>query len=998
MKLKFDSGLEFQHDAIKSVTDLFIGLPQQQGGLSVNFTDMLTSGMEYSELGIGNNLFLSQDQILKNLHIIQSRNHIPKSRALIEEVTYNSFPNFSVEMETGTGKTYVYLRTIFELNKLYGFKKFIIVVPSVAIREGVTSSIKLMKDHFKGLYDNIAFDDFVYQSKDLSRVRQFAVNNEVQIMVINIQAFQKDIGENGDSEDLSNDKRKRRSNIINQEQDKMSGRRPIEFVRAINPILIIDEPQSVDNTIKSQKAISNLNPLFALRYSATHVNPYNLLYQLDPIKAYDMRIVKQIEVVDASGGQDFNRTMVRLDEVGYWPITAKNPQAKVTIFEDTPNGPREKQIRVKGGTDLAQQTNRQDYEGYLIININAELGNEYIEFQNGIVVQLTQEAGGMNDARLKSQLRQTIEQHFAKEKKLKDKGIKVLSLFFIDHVKSYRTYDDNGNRKKGKLAEWFEELYIEISNMPMYKGLLPYRADQVHNGYFSVDKKKGKIVVELDTSGSTAKDDEIYKLIMEEKEQLLNMDEPLRFIFSHSALREGWDNPNVFQICTLREMGTDRERRQTIGRGLRLPVNQNGERVFDEQINRLTVVANESFESFARGLQSDIEAAIDPNGGFKFGRVPQVAFMPLLNASGTAYLSQEDSQEIWNHVAEQGFIDQYGDFKQAFQPAKAGFAITLPDKYTGLEVAVINRMAKFLPRDFVKDARKRQTVHYIKRIELNPDFKALWDKISQKTRYSVEFKTEILIEVAAEKISIMAETKPVQIEITRRDLEITESGVDGGRITSNRTYIVSNEQPLPDILSFLQRETELTRGTLVEILKRSGRLKDFAANPQVFMTETAKLINRALHELIINGIKYEPIKGQYYEMRLFEVQEVEEYLNRLYEVQSQDNRTPYNYIAYESGVEEEIAKLLDADERVKFFCKLPRWFKVATPLGEYNPDWAVVVEDAPKLYLVRETKSTLDQDKRRVSENKKVVCGKAHFKALGVNFKDATTIYEVLQP
>lgn len=997
MKLKFDSGLDYQLEAIKCVTDLFEGLPEQSAGLTVTVhSELLSTGMEYNELGIGNNLILSPEQILKNLHNVQSRNNVPKSRTLIESDSAYSFSNFSVEMETGTGKTYVYLRTIFELNQLYGFKKFIIVVPSVAIREGVTSSIKLMRDHFKGLYDNVAFDDFVYQSKDLSRVRQFAVNNEIQIMVINIQAFQKDAGENVDYATIS-DEKKKKLNIIHQEQDKMSGRRPIEYVQATNPILIIDEPQSVDNTDKSQKAIRNLNPLFCLRYSATHINPYNLLYQLDPIRAYDLRLVKQIEVVDASNGQDYNQTLVRLDSI-FYPKNAKTPQAKVTIFENTPNGTKEKQIKIKHGTDLASQTNRADYDGYLVTNINAEPGNEYVEFQNGIVIEVLQESGGMNDERIKSQIEQTVEAHFAKEKKYKDKGIKVLSLFFIDHVKSYRSYDDEGNQQKEKIARWFEESYKTIGNKPMYKELIPYSAEEVHDGYFSVDKKKGKIVELLDTSGGTAKDDETYELIMKDKERLLSPEVALRFIFSHSALKEGWDNPNVFQICTLREMGTDRERRQTIGRGLRLPVNQDGDRIYDDQINRLTVIANETFENFAKGLQSDIEAAIDPAGGFKFGRVPQMAFTSILNKEGTNYLTQEESKEIWRCIAKQEIVDDKGDFTDKFQPDKVDFKLELPEQYAGLNEAVVNRMRKFLPRDFVKDARKRQSVSYNKRIELNADFKALWDKISQKTRYSVEFKTEKLIELAATKIKKMAEIKPVQIEITKRDLEIKESGLEGGVITSNRIHIASNEQPLPDILAFLQRETELTRKTLVQILKESDRLKEFTVNPQVFMTETAKLINRALHELIIDGIKYEPIHGQYYEMRLFEIKEVEEYLTRLYHVQSNDNRTPYDYIAYESSTEEQIAKLLDSDEKVKFFCKLPRWFKVATPLGDYNPDWAVVVEDAHKLYLVRETKSTLDRDKRRESENKKVDCGKAHFKALGVNFKDATSINEVLQP
>ena len=348
----------------------------------------------------------------------------------------------------------------------------------------------------------------------------------------------------------------------------MSGRRPIEYIQATRPILIIDEPQSVDNTDKSQKAIRNLNPLFCLRFSATHANPYHLLYQLDPVRAFDLRLVKQIEVVDASGTQDYNQTFVRLDAVGYWPKTSKTPQAKVTLFDDAPTGTREKQIKIKHGTDLASQTNRPDYEGYLVTNINAEPGNEYVEFQNGVTVELQQESGGMNDERLKSQIEQTVEAHFAKEKKLRDKGIKVLSLFFIDHVKSYRTYDDSGNGQKGKMAVWFEEAYERIRQKPMYKGLLSYSAEEVHNGYFSSDKKKGKIVELLDTSGGTAKDDETYELIMKDKERLLSTDVPLRFIFSHSALREGWDNPNVFQICTLREMGTDRERRQTIGRGL----------------------------------------------------------------------------------------------------------------------------------------------------------------------------------------------------------------------------------------------------------------------------------------------------------------------------------------------------------------------------------------------------------------------------------------------
>lgn len=994
MKLKFDSTLEYQRDAVSAVTDLFEGLPTSSEGTSISLGSDEMFGTEHTELGIGNSILLSPEQTLSNLHSVQARNNVPKSRALVEEGGPYEFPNFSVEMETGTGKTYVYLRTIFELNQLYGLRKFIIVVPSVAIREGVTTSLKLMRDHFRGLYDNVAFDSFVYNSKDLSRVRQFAVNNEIQIMVINIQAFAKDAEKAG--------------NVIHQEQDRMSGRKPIDFVRATKPVVIIDEPQSVDTTAKSQKAITGLNPLLCLRYSATHVHPYNLLYQLDPIRAYDLKLVKQIEVVDANPAQDFNRTMVRLDWIGY-PGKSKTPQAKVTVFEDTPNGPREKQVSLKHGADLSQFTNRTDYDGFQVTNISAEPGNEHVEFGNGQIVEVAEETGGMADERMKNQIRQTVEEHFVKEKKFKSRGIKVLSLFFLDQVASYRQYDDDGSRSNGKVAVWFEEIYKELSAKSIYKDLIPHSAEQVHDGYFSADRKKGKVVSLLDTSGGTAKDDETYELIMKDKERLLDPEEPLRFIFSHSALKEGWDNPNVFQICTLREMGTENDRRQTLGRGLRLPVNKDGDRIFDEQVNRLTVIANETFQDYARGLQSDIEKAIDPDGNFRFGRVPKLAFTPLLNPAGTAQISQEESEKLWTHLVTKGFLDKNGDFLPAFRPAAEGFSLDLPEELSavGFEASVIGRMNRFVPREFVKNGRDREPLKYNKRVELNPEFQALWSKISGKTRYSVEFKTDELVAKAVAKIKEMAEIKPVRIEVTKRSVELTESGVGGGRITSNRTYVVSNEQHLPDILAFLQRETELTRGTLVRILKDSGRLKDFGTNPQAFMTECAKYVNRALHELIVDGIKYEPIAGQAYEMRLFEESEVEEYLDRLYAVKGKNDtladgtevpRTPYDWIAYDSDVEREVAERLDGDSRVKFFCKLPRGFKVPTPIGNYNPDWAIVLEDDGKLYLVRETKSTLDTDKLRDSENRKIKCGKAHFGALGVDFKAATNIHEVLEP
>ncbi|MBW2539597.1 MAG: DEAD/DEAH box helicase family protein [Deltaproteobacteria bacterium] len=966
MKLKFDANLEYQLDAIQAVTDLFEGSTPAQNGFEISFNPQ--DGSLFNELGVNNRLSIDNNQILKNLHVIQERNDVSKSKALIEnnENPY-TFPNFSVEMETGTGKTYVYLRTLFELNRKYGFKKFIIVVPSIAIREGVLSSI--------------------------SKVRQFSVSNEIQIMIINIQAFQKDAGGILNYSELSDEKRKK-LNIIHQEQDKMSGRRPIEYVQSTHPIVIIDEPQSVDNTPKSKSAIQTLKPLLCLRYSATHVNSYNLLYNLDPIRAYDMRLVKQIVVDSIRAGDNFNETFIRLDKIGY-AKNAKTPHAKATIHEVKRGTPRPKSITLKQGTDISEQTNRAGYDGYIVTNICAEEGLEHVEFANGKVLEVHQEEGGMRDEILKTQIQQSVEEHLKKERKFKDKGIKVLSLFFIDKVANYRWYDDEGNPQKGKLAKWFEESFQEISEKPFYKGLLEYPVEQLHNGYFSVDKKRGKIVGLKDTKGNTKADEETYELIMKDKERLLSVDEPLRFIFSHSALREGWDNPNIFQLCTLREMGTERERRQTLGRGLRLPVNMEGFRVIDENINKLTVIASESFEEYARGLQDDIER--DIGGGFRFGRIGKVAFSRLIDKKTDQPIGQQASEIIWNALVDGVYLDEAGDLTEKFVPDEKGFKLQLPKNLKSFSKAVTIEMKRYIFKNRVVNARDKRTLKFNKRIELNDDFKALWQKINKKTRYSVEFKTDDLIAKSVEKINKMEKIQPVVILIDKTEVDISKAGVESGKVVDSRMGFANRPVVLPDILTFLQRETELTRGTLVKILTLSGRLKDFSVNSQAFMTETAKLINRALHEMVVDGIKYEQLEGQVYEMRLFKEQEIETYLSRLYKVQSKQ-KTPYDYIEIDSdsSIEKEVAERLDSNENVKFFCKLPNWFVIPTPLGNYNPDWAVVTEDDEKLYLVRETKSTHDRDKRREIENRKVDCGKAHFKALGVNFKEAINIHEVL--
>jgi type III restriction enzyme len=994
MKLKFDASLNYQQEAIASVVDLFNGLPGQHS--------------TYTELGIANELTIdlqdSEGRLLENLHRIQERNFVEKSKSLHDEAGPYPFPNFSVEMETGTGKTYVYLRTLFELNKRYGLRKFIIVVPSVAIREGVTSSIALMRDHFRSLYDNIPFDHYVYNSKDLSKVRQFATANTIQILIINIQAFQKDAGDGEDYQSMSDEERKKLS-VIHRDQDRMSGRRPIEFIQTTRPVVIIDEPQSVDNTSKAQRAINTLKPLFALRYSATHKNPFHVLYQLGPVKAYDLKLVKQIAVASIQAEDNFNQAFLRLDKIGY-ESKAKTPSATVTIYEDTATGTKEKKVKLKQGTDLSDYTNRDGYQGYVVDEIYAEPGAEYVRFANNVVLEPLQQKGGVADDIMRAQIRQTVEEHFKKERSLQKLGkpVKVLSLFFVDRVDNYRWYNEQGQPQNGKLAVWFEEAYQEISALPQFSMLPKRDVDAVHKGYFSEDKKKGKVVALKDTTGSTAADDDTYSLIMRDKERLLSESEPLRFIFSHSALKEGWDNPNVFQICSLRELGTERERRQTLGRGLRLPVDANGDRIYDPAINRLTVIASESFEQYAKQLQAEIES--DIGGGFKFGRIPKIAFAALpLKSDGSLdepILGQEQSEKLWQVLRDNGYLNAKGDITDAFTPGEKGFHLQLPEEFLSLEHTIIDKLNSFLFAGRVVNSRSRERITYNKRVELNPDFQVLWEKIKHKTKYRIEFSTEELIEAAVGKIKEMAEIKPVSIISSTHHAKLTEAGFQEERqIQSSRASYVNSHSVLPDILTWLQQSTELTRGTLLEILKQCGRLSEFKLNPQAFMTAAAKQIHAALNELLVKGIRYEKLENQHYEMALFDQPELEAYLDRLYQVQyaqaEDTTRTPYNYIEWESSLERSVAQRLDEAENVRFFCKLPRWFKVSTPVGDYNPDWAVVLDGDQKVYLIRETKTTHDGDKRRLEENLKIKCGKAHFDALdGVEYRVATSMDEVL--
>jgi len=992
MKFQFDANQPYQLDAIAAVVDLFDGQPQGAPLFSVirmgEFGELF-AGQERTENGIGNRLLLDEDKLRTNTQKVQTRNDIEVEDPEAELQSWGLFdvpantsrhcPHFSVEMETGTGKTYVYLRTILELSRRYGFQKFVIVVPSVAIREGVLKNLEVTAEHFRALYDNLPFEHFVYDARRINRLRQFATSNTLQVLVINIDAFRKN---------FTGTEEEQKSNVIYKESDRLSGRQPIEFVQAARPIVIVDEPQSVDSTERAQEAIKALNPLCTLRYSATHRNPYNLVYRLDPVRAFQLKLVKQIVVASVIPEGAANDAFVRIESIDY----KKGIKARLRIHVQSADGPKEKSVTVKQGADLhVLSEERANYQnGYEVAEINAEPGNEFIRFSSGRTMRLGEEMGGVRADVWRAQIKHTLKRHLEKELQVRARGLKVLSLFFVDRVANYRDYDVAGQPVKGKFAEAFETELALLAKAEQYKGIewlkLPF--DKLHDGYFAQDKNKHI----KDTRGDTQADDEVYNLIMKDKERLLSLDEPLRFIFSHSALREGWDNPNVFQVCTLNETRSTIRKRQEIGRGLRLPVDQDGRRVFDESINRLYVMANESYEDFARSLQKEYEEEC----GVTFGRVPLRAFAKLTRVVEGMELpiGREGAEAIHKALLSQAFLDGSGRIQPGFDPKREGFELRVPERYQDLVPAVVDLLAGYQIERHIRRDRDEGQNRLKKEVVLGPDFQALWDRIKARTTYRVEFETDDLVRRAVDSIKVMPEILATQIQVTAGMLQVEKGGIETCMVSAVREDVSFERLPLPDLLAYLQNETELTRSTIVRILKESGRLGDFFVNPQRFMDTVAERLRYTLHRLLVDGIKYERIPETgpeaEWEMVLFQDGELINYLTSL-----QVKKSVHEYVVYDSEVEREFARGLDARQDIKLFVKLPRKFVVETPLGQYNPDWAIVKDDGKTVYLVRETKGTRNFLKLRTEEADKVRCGEKHFQAIGVPFGIAVTAADV---
>ena len=980
MKLQFDANLHYQEQAVSAVVDLFRGQTPKRSAFTVTMED--DAGQTTTDNGIANRLELLEDEILENLQAVQLRNGLPQTKTL-KKGAYD----FDVEMETGTGKTYVYLRTIFELNKAYGSTKFIIVVPSIAIKEGVAKTLEITREHFRTIYNNVVYDTYIYDGSKPEEVRSFAVNDNISIMVINIAAFRKSF--DGDQEKES------KANIIHRAIDKLNGMRPINLIQETNPIVIVDEPQSVEGkgASASKKAMSSLNALCTLRYSATHVEKHNLVYKLDAVDAFDLELVKQIEVASFESLDYHNKAYMKLLSVDNKksPITAKielDCEVKGTI--------KRKAVTVRQGDDLSEKLSgyREVYNGYVIDDIYCEKGHEYVSFTTKPeILRLGEAVGDIDDRAIKEQqIRKTIEEHLNKELVLNPRGIKVLSLFFIDKVSNYRYYDADGVRHNGIYAEMFEKNYRELIQRPKYRTLfqdmnLDTLPQEVHGGYFSGDKKGTNSDREWkDTSGATAVDESAYNLIMRDKEELLSFNKKLRFIFSHSALREGWDNPNVFQICTLNETKSEIKKRQEIGRGLRLCVNQNGERQYGFAINTLTVMANESYEKFAATLQKEYEE----EEGIRFGILESHSFanIPIRQPDGsTAYLGVEKSEQIYQAFKSCGYLNAKDEVTDDLRKALKTNSLQVPAELAEHQHAIAGVCKKAAGGLNIKPANDKRSVHLNKERFLSEDFKELWNRIKYKTTYHVEFDSEKLVEQCCEKMQVELNVGAAKLMYTKAKVQVSEGGVDTTETQRLSVMTTDGKEQLPDIITYLQNRTGLTRKTIVRILTESKTLQLFKKNPQAYMDQVAKLISSTMQLFIVDGIKYTKLGDtEFYAQELFDSEELTGYLERnMFE----SHRSVYEYVVYDSDVERGFAEQLENNESVKVYAKLPDWFKVPTPLGSYNPDWAVVIQDngLNRLYFVVETKGSMEGKDLRPKEQAKIRCGEKHFAALGNDAK-----------
>lgn len=999
MKIKFKEQ-QFQIDAVKSVVDCFRGQLNRVSNFQLD-RGRIKGGTQdqvsfLDEIGFKNNpIVLAEEDILKNIRKVQLENGLKPSDRL--EGKYN----LTIEMETGTGKTYTYIRTMYELYGAYGWSKFIVVVPSIAIREGVYKSFQMTEDHFMDLYGT-KIRYFIYNSKQLHKIDQFASDSGINAMIINSQAF---------------NARGKDARRIYEELDDFGTRRPIDVLAQTNPILIIDEPQSVEGK-KTKEALKFFKPLFTLRYSATHKEEYNKVYRLDALDAYNKKLVKKIQVkgisVKGSTGTNEYLYFEGID------VSNKNkPVARIEFEVKQKSGIKRITRNVDEGFDLYTHSNyMEQYKGYRVSEINGYKNT--ISFTNGVTLYAGDVRGDISETNLRRiQIRETIKSHFKREKALYDKGIKVLSLFFIDEVAKYRQYDESGNQVVGEYGKIFEEEYINILNEyitifddPYVRYIKSIGVKDTHNGYFSIDKKGRMVDPKAKGKEKLSDDESAYDLIMKDKERLLSFEEPVRFIFSHSALREGWDNPNVFQICTLKHSDSVIRKRQEVGRGLRLCVDQNGDRIDGEtpgvnvhDINALTVMASESYESFAKGLQSEIAETLTDR--------PQKANMEFFlnnvvrNARGEElFINENLANTLHRSFIRNMYVDDDDSLTEKYYKDLEEDKVKLPKEVQNFKEGVVQLVGKIYSESttpLVEDGRSKNIVN----LEVNEnfkkkEFKELWDKINIKTAYYVDFDTDELIknciialdrDLKVSDIIYQIRTGEMESIFSKEELERGEA-FKVKETSMKKDYSAVTTTIRYDLVGKLVDETKLTRNAIVSILKgiEPNTFYMFRKNPEEFIQKSSRIINEQKATMIIEHICYNPI-DEVFDANIF----TNNTLNGTLGIDALEvKKHIYDYVVTDSNVEKRFAEELDSSKEVCVYAKLPRGFFIPTPVGNYSPDWAIVFNEGKvrHIYFIAETKGKLESLKFDIRgiEEAKIHCAKKHF----ARISNDTVKYEVV--
>lgn len=1028
MKLQFKHQ-KFQADAAKAVVDVFAGQPYLTPTYMIDrgYEKIEADGVKSSQIAIKEEEDftgwrnerivpeLSDKLILEHLQKVQRTNQLKPSDKL--EGRYN----LTIEMETGVGKTYTYIKTMYELNKHYGWSKFIVVVPSIAIREGVYKSFQVTQDHFAEEYGKkIRF--FIYSSKNLTEIDRFASDSSINVMIINMQAFNKSVDAN---EKLESGKRAdKNSAIIFRKLDSFRSRRPIDVIAKTNPILIIDEPQSVEGAA-TKKNLKLFCPLLTLRYSATHKSDsiYNMVYRLDAMEAYNKRLVKKIAVKGITeSGSTATEGFVYLESINV--SKEKNPTASIQFDCKGAKGIRQKNVTVGIGYNLYDNSgNLDEYKvGFVVKSIDGR--DNSVEFLNGIKIFAGDVIGKVSEDQLRRiQIRETILSHLERERQLFHKGIKVLSLFFIDRVEKYKQYDEDGHPFNGIYADMFEEEYNDIiGSMQLRAGDDDYiryldaiSAHDTHAGYFSVDKKGKMTDSKLsDKKQGTSDDIDAYDLIMKNKELLLDRDpkkSPVRFIFSHSALREGWDNPNVFQICTLKQSSSEVRKRQEVGRGLRLCVNQDGERMDAnvlgndvQSINVLTVIASESYDSFAKGLQTELADAVA-------GRPVAVTAdlfkdKVIVDARGNEQVVDGDTaQAIYFDLIVNGYIDKKGVLTDKYYADKANGAIQVAEEVADSRDSVINIL------DSVYDGRAMQPENARdKNVELQvdpdklamPEFKALWKRISPKSVYVVDFDTDELVNKAIASINNNLHVPKIFFKVetgAMDEIKSKDSLLDGSAFSKSKSSTYDSSKQIRvgssvkyDLIGKLVGETGLTRKAVVAILTgiEKSVFEQFKFNPEEFIIKAAALINDEKATAIIQHITYN-VLDEHYDTDIFTEPTIK---GKLGTNAMKAQRHLYDHIVYDSTNERDFAADLDTNIDVAVYVKLPDSFYIATPVGHYNPDWAIAFYEGTvkHIYFVAETKGSMSSMQLRLIEESKIHCAREHFKAIS----NGNVVYDVV--